>query len=101
MHWHKWVSNTSVSGASRRSVRIAGSEQTGTAAVEGDAEVAKSEWFAEWREELSVYVSRELLEAAVVPGRGDLPRVPGRHYRAGFDGASGQAQHLDSSALAI
>jgi hypothetical protein len=43
-------------------------------ALEADPAAARAEWLAEWRDDLSSYISRELVESAV--DRGVLSRVP-------------------------
>jgi hypothetical protein len=59
---------------------------------------AKAEWEAEWREDIEGFLSLEAIEAAVVPGRFELPKIPDAQY-FGFIDPSGGRQ--DSFTLAI
>jgi hypothetical protein len=59
---------------------------------------AKSEWEAEWREDIEGFLSLEVIEAAVVPGRFELPRLPDVTYSAFIDPSGGRQ---DSFTLAI
>ena len=63
-----------------------------------DAASARAEYGAEFRSDISSFVPVEALEACVVPGRLELPRIPGKHY-FGFTDPSGGSS--DSFALAI
>jgi hypothetical protein len=69
-----------------------------TAALEADPDAAKAEWLAEWRSDLEAYVSREVLDACVVPGRHEIPPVSGCTYAAFCDPSGGSS---DSMTLAI
>jgi hypothetical protein len=68
------------------------------AALERDPEAAASEWLAVWRSDLADFVSRDVLDAAVVAGRYELPPVDGVQYHAFCDPSGGSA---DSMTLAI
>jgi hypothetical protein len=68
------------------------------AASEADELAARAEYGAEFRRDLEAFVSREVVEAATVPGRVGLPPVEGTRYLA-FADPSGGAQ--DAFALAI
>jgi hypothetical protein len=59
------------------------------ASYESDPEAAGSEYGAEWRSDLAAYVTAELVDAAVVPGRIELPKLPGIAYHGFLDPASG------------
>ncbi len=68
------------------------------AALERDPDVAAAEWLGEFRNDISDFVSREVVEAAVVPGRYELPPVAGISYY-GFVDVSGAG--ADSMTLAV
>jgi hypothetical protein len=67
-------------------------------AMERDPAGATAEYLGEFRGDISSFVSREVVDAAVVPGRHELPPVPGTSY-AGFVDPSGGSS--DSMTLAI
>jgi hypothetical protein len=68
------------------------------AAMAEDRAAALSEYFAEWREDLIAFISREMIEKLVVPGRTVLMPKPGIRYQAFVDVSGGRS---DASALAI
>ena len=59
---------------------------------------AKSEWDAEWREDIEGFLSLEVIEAAVVPGRFELSRLKDTEYFGFIDASAGRQ---DSFTLAI
>ena len=63
-----------------------------------DAASARSEWDAEFRNDLESLFSAELIEGLMVPGRHELPPMAGTDYVAFTDPSGGQA---DSFTLAI
>jgi hypothetical protein len=67
-------------------------------ALEEDPSAAAAEWLAEWRTDIESYVSPEVVDAAVVPGRHELPPVSGVSYVGFVDPSGGSA---DSMTLAI
>jgi hypothetical protein len=67
-------------------------------ALEDDPEAARAEWMSEFRDDLSDYVRREVVEAAVVPGLFERGPVPGLKYFAFTDPSGGSS---DSFTLAI
>jgi hypothetical protein len=67
-------------------------------AMERDAASASAEYMAQFRADIESYISREAVESITVPGRIELPPVPGVRYRAFVDPSGGSA---DSFALAI
>jgi hypothetical protein len=67
-------------------------------ALEEDPAAASAEWLAEFRTDIETFVSREVVDAAVVPGRHELPPVPGVAYLAFTDPSGGSA---DAMTLAI
>jgi hypothetical protein len=69
-----------------------------SAAYAADEAAASAEYGALFRRDIESFVSREAVEACVVPGRHELPPVPGRAYSAFVDPSGGGA---DSMTLAI
>jgi hypothetical protein len=63
-----------------------------------DPAAAKAEYGAEFRTDLEAFLSRELVECCVVPGRHRLPPIPGVHYTAFVDPSGGVG---DSMTLGI
>jgi len=59
---------------------------------------AQAEYGAVFRTDVETFISREVIDAAVVPGRGDLPRVEGVKYTAYTDPSGGSS---DSMTLSI
>ena len=68
------------------------------AALERDPEAAAAEWLAEWRSDLADFVSRDVVDAAVIAGRRELPPIGGIPYTAFVDPSGGSS---DSMTLAI
>jgi hypothetical protein len=58
---------------------------------------ARSEWFAEWRDDLSSYVPRELIEGAVDNGIKVRPPIPGMRYSAFADPSGGVSDSFCAS----
>jgi hypothetical protein len=67
-------------------------------ALEADPASAAAEYLAEFRIDVETFVSREVIDAAVVAGRSELPRVVGECYYGFLDPSGGSA---DSMTLAI
>ncbi|MGO9048355.1 MAG: hypothetical protein ACLQFW_15960 [Xanthobacteraceae bacterium] len=67
-------------------------------AVERDAAAARSEYFAEFRSDLSDFVSRAAVEGCVIPDRRELTPMHSAHYEA-FCDPSGAAR--DAMVLSI
>lgn len=67
-------------------------------ALRDDYAAARAEWEAEWREDIEAFLSAEMIEAAVVPGRFELPRIQDAYYYAFIDPSGGRQ---DSFTLAI
>jgi hypothetical protein len=59
------------------------------AALATDPAKARAEWLAEWRDDVSGWAPRELIESAVDRGVMVRPPAPGRRYRAGVDTGGG------------
>jgi hypothetical protein len=66
--------------------------------LQDDHARAKAEWDAEWREDIEGFLSLEVIEAAVVPGRLELPKLSDVTYSAFIDPSGGRQ---DSFTLAI
>jgi hypothetical protein len=69
------------------------------AALERDPEAAAGEWLAEWRDDLSDYIDRAIVESCVMSGVFEIPPSPATTYSGFFDPAAGTGG--DSAALAI
>jgi hypothetical protein len=67
-------------------------------AYEADPAHAAAEYGAEFRTDVETYVAREVVDAAVVTGRYELPPVRGIHYVAFTDPSGGSA---DAMTLAV
>jgi len=67
-------------------------------ALERDPAAASAEYLAQFRVDIEAYVSREVVESLVVPGRYELAPVSGAHYAAFVDPSGGSS---DSMTLAI
>jgi hypothetical protein len=68
-------------------------------ALQDDYEGSKALYLAEFRDDRETYVSIEVVEACVVPGRYELPFVSGENYASFCDPAGGSGK--DSMTLAI
>jgi hypothetical protein len=70
------------------------------AQYEHDAEAASAEWGAEWRSDLADFISRDVVDSVVVPGRHELLPLPiaGVNYVAFCDPSGGSS---DSMTIAI
>lgn len=67
-------------------------------AMTEDSAAASAEWMAEFRDDISAFVSREAVEACVAPGVLERSRVAGIEYQAFCDPSGGSS---DSMTLAI
>ncbi len=67
-------------------------------AYEDDPARASAEYDALFRDDVSGFVTREVVDGCTVPGRYELPRVPGCRYLAFVDPSGGSS---DSMTLAI
>ena len=68
------------------------------AAMERDPAHAAAEYGAEFRSDIETFVTREVVDAAVVPGRFEIPPIMGTSYRAFVDPSGGSA---DSMTMAV
>jgi hypothetical protein len=69
-----------------------------TEALEADEAAARAEWLAEWRRDVEQFLSKELVESAVLPAVREIPPRVGVEYRAFVDPSGGSN---DSFALAV
>jgi hypothetical protein len=67
-------------------------------ALERDPDYAAAEYNAEFRTDIENFVSREVVEALIVPGRYELPPLPSTRYAAFVDPSGGSQ---DAMTLAI
>jgi hypothetical protein len=67
-------------------------------AYENDPASAAAEYGAEFRTDVETYIAREVVDAAVVLGRHELPPLPGVKYVAATDPSGGSS---DSMTLAV
>lgn len=67
-------------------------------ALERDAAAASAEYLGQFRRDIEAFVSRDVVDAATVPGRTELPRVEGARHVAFVDPSGGGD---DGYALAI
>ena len=67
-------------------------------AYDDDPQRAASEYGAEWRKDIESFISEELIEAAVVPGRFEIPRQKDIAYFGYIDPSGGRH---DSMTMAI
>src|SRR5262245_44668230 len=58
-------------------------------ALEENPELNKAEYLAQFRDDISAFVTREAVERCVIPGRYELPRVRGNSYVAFCDPSGG------------
>ena len=58
------------------------------AEIEKDPDAARSEWLGMFREDVTTAFPLELIEGCIVPGRVELPYIPGVRYQS-FDDVSG------------
>jgi hypothetical protein len=65
--------------------------------MERDSAVARAEWLAEWRDDVSIFLSRELIEASVDVGVTVRPPRPGVAYRAFADPSGGAADSFTAA----
>jgi hypothetical protein len=66
--------------------------------VERDPSGAAAEYLAQFRSDIESFISREVVDAAIVPGRHELPRLSNVHYRGFVDPSGGS---VDAMTLGI
>jgi hypothetical protein len=62
-----------------------------------DPEAGRSEFLAEWRQDLSSFLDLELIERSVIPGRYELPPMAGVRYTAFCDPSGGRGDAMTLS----
>ena len=67
-------------------------------ALKDDPSAAQAEWEAEFRVDIEAFMPPEFIEAVVIPGRFELPKIEGAEYFASCDPSGGRQ---DSMTLAI
>lgn len=97
-HWGREGSDTLVWKAPSRVMNPSLPQEVIDRALAEDPQRARSEYLADWRDDLAAFASRELVEAAVIRGRDSLPPVKGRRYWAFCDLSGGRH---DSGAIAV
>ncbi|HEY8124193.1 MAG TPA: hypothetical protein VIF88_02065 [Methylocystis sp.] len=60
-------------------------------AIERDPASAQSEWLGLWRDDISSFLPREVVEACIVPNRFEIPPIGGMKYFAFCDPSGGSA----------
>lgn len=68
-------------------------------ALEADPESASAEYLGLWRSDIASFVDRAVVDACVIAGRHELPRVSNTNYRAFVDAAGGSGG--DSMTVAV
>jgi len=97
-HWGNDNSRTLVWDAASRVMNPLLSEQDIQDEIDDDPEAARAEYLNQWREDIAIFLPREVIESVVVQGRQQL--LPRQNIRyAGFADMSGGRR--DSAALAI
>jgi hypothetical protein len=61
-------------------------------AMRDDAASARSEWLAQWRDDLESFIDIDRLRAGIVPGRVELPPAAGNVYVGALDAALGSGR---------
>lgn len=97
-YWGHDESDVLVWRATTREMNPGVRESVITRAYEQDETSARSEYGAEWRDDISTFLDREQIEALVVPDREAHPYKPGLRYFAHCDPSGGRG---DSMTLAI
>jgi hypothetical protein len=64
-------------------------ERTIEQALTEDPEAARAEWLAEFRSDISSFISADIIDCLIVPGRIMIPAIPGVKFFGFCDSASG------------
>jgi hypothetical protein len=96
--WGKADAPALVWRASTRTMNPTVPEAIIAEAYDRDPAWAAAEYGAEFRTDVETFVAREVVDAVTVPGRYELPRIPGTRYHAFVDPSGGSS---DSMTLAI
>ena len=97
-HWGNDNSRTLVWDAASRVMNPLLSEQDIQDEIDDDPEAARAEYLNQWREDVAIFLPREVIESVVVQGRKELLPRQGIRY-AGFADMSGGRR--DSATLGI
>jgi hypothetical protein len=97
-HYGKDDSNVLVWKADTRTMNPTVPQSVIDEAYERDPAAAAAEYGGEFRSDIETFVAREVVDAAIVPGRYELPPVSGISYTAFVDPSGGSS---DSMTLAI
>jgi hypothetical protein len=84
--------------APTRTMNVTVPQSVVDAAMEADPASASAEYLAQFRTDVETYISRDVVEAAVIQGRYELPRAEHVRYFAFVDPSGGSS---DSMTLAI
>lgn len=87
-----------VAQAASRTMNPSLPEKVVQRALERDHAAASAEYLAQFRTDLEAFVSREIVEGCMVPGRYELPPISGQRYFGFVDPSGGSA---DAMTLAI
>ena len=66
-------------------------------ALKEDFSAARAEYFGEFREDLETFLSTEAVDAVVISGRYELPKVEGAYYSAFVDPSGGRGDAMTLS----
>jgi hypothetical protein len=97
-HWGRDDAPALIWKAPTRTMNPTLSQRLVDEALEDDPAAAAAEYLAEFRTDIEAYITREVVEALIAPGRLELPPQPNIMYEAFTDPSGGSA---DSMTLAI
>jgi len=97
-HWAQDDDDTLIWVSDTRSMNPFYSQKKIDKALEKDRTHALAEYFSQFRDDVSNFLSAQIVEDAVIPGRYELPPISGIQYHAFCDMSSGRQ---DSAALSI
>lgn len=97
-HFGKETPGLLVIKAATRSLNPTYSEEHISKELASDPMAAKTEYFAEWRTDISSLFSPEVLDPCIIEGRFELPRMEGAKYKGFCDPSGGRG---DAMALCI
>jgi hypothetical protein len=97
-HFGSDKSGTLVWRAPSRTMNPTLPEQVVNDALAEDPAAARAEYLGEFRDDIAAFVTRDTVEACVIPGRTELPYHAGTKYSAFIDVSGGRS---DAAALAI
>ncbi len=94
-HYGKPSPDVLVIKAPTRTLNLTIDQAVIDAAMADDPAAARAEWLAEFRDDVQAFVTREVIEAAVVQGRYELPPVAGVTYVAFVDPSGGSSDSMN------